>query len=166
MITPRSFSLLLLLALLAFATAACRDGSDDDIVATILPSTPEASPTAGEAEPGSTPTEATTPDAGEPTPAPTMPPDVGDGLTPSPDGTPAVGPADLSAYEGETFPRSECAFDPQTGLANCPGYGIYSVSPVPTGQDISCSVFISGGEAILVFCRSASPMQATYYEIQ
>lgn len=159
----------LLLAPLLLLAAACDgdSGDDDDIVATVFPETPEASPTADGGEP--TPTPTSLPD-GEPTPteqpggSPTPAPE--DGETPAPEGTPAVGPADLDPYQGMSLDQSPCGYDPIGALANCPGYGIYSPSPAPTGQDITCSLYLASGEPALVFCRSAEPVQSTYYEIQ
>lgn len=169
----------LLVPLLILLAVACDGaGSDDDVVATVLPETPEASPTGEggasgtatatpEPEPGTT---ATQPPEGSETPEPeTDDGETGEtGETPAdaPDGTPAVGPADISEYEGMSFDSGSCTFDPRSSLADCPGFGVYSVSPPLTGQDISCSLFVDNDEPVLVFCRSKEPMDARYYEIQ
>lgn len=165
-----------LVALLLLLAIACNDdGSDDGVVATVSPETPEASPSAagngagGETTPTSEPepgTTATQPPEGSETPEP----DTDDGETPAPEpdpeGTPAVGPASISDYAGMSFDSGSCTYNPRTSLADCPDYGVYSVSPPLTGQDITCSLFVDDDEPVLVFCRSKEPMDARYYEIQ
>jgi hypothetical protein len=161
---------LLAVSLLVLAVAACRNGSGDDSGATISPSTPEASATADGGTPGASPTEEPSSGDGEPTATP-EPGDNGDGdgdggETPAPDGTPALGPADISEYAGRSFQAVDCTYDRTTSLADCPPAGVFSISPPLTGEDISCNLFVEEEDPVVISCRSGSPPDATYYEVQ
>lgn len=159
----------LLVPLLLLAIACDGGDSGADIAATVLPDTPGASPTAdgveatptstAEVEPTGTATEA-------PALTPTPTPEDGEPTTPAIEGTPATGPADLGPYEGMSLEQSPCTYDPVGAVADCRSYGLYSPAPAPSGQDITCSLFLVSGQPTLVFCRSAEPPQSTYYEIQ
>ncbi len=82
-------------------------------------------------------------------------------------GTPAVAPADLSKYQGQTITQEDCQqFDPRTSTAVCPSRGTYTLVPPFTGEDISCSVLIVQGKPIAVRCSSQQPLQTVYYEIK
>ena len=156
-----------LVAALVFGLIGLACNGDDNSSTPTVGQTPTAAsePTATEpATPGSqkTPPPEESPGAQTPIPRITFVPT----LTPGAEGTPAVAPADLSQYEGETIDDEQCSFDPAAGTASCPGRGTYALTPPLIGEDVSCSVLIVQAEPVAVRCTSQEPLQTVYYEIK
>lgn len=119
-------------------------------------STAQPSPTAiQQSSPTATIGQTPTPEPATPTP------------TAQPESTPipAIAPADLTQYQGQTINLEECLFDPRTSLATCPGRGTYAPEPPIIGEDISCSILIVEDRPIALQCRSQQPQQAITYAI-
>lgn len=150
-------AVILALALLALAC----DG-DDGPATTPSPAggltpTPQPSQTPGQ-EPSPITTLAETPTPRPTTPTPTAQPELTI--------IPAIAPADLTQYQGQTINLEECLFDPRTTLATCPGRGTYAPEPPIIGEDISCVIAIVEDQPVALQCRSEQPQQAVTYAIQ
>ena len=166
---PLSARLLLIAALgLGSIVIACGGDGDD-----------EASPTPTRTPTASRVTGTPTPDGGEDkTPGPdespngqgTPTPDGGPAPTRAPEGTPAVAPADqtafLAQFQGRDEVRENCTYDPRIFVVDCPGRGKFAIDPPLQGQDVSCDIGIVDGNSEFINCRSQEPLQSIYYDIQ
>ena len=156
-----------LVAVLLYALLGLACNGDDGNSTPTVGQTPTEEPQATATEaatPGSqkTPPPEESPSTTTPIPRVTIVP----ALTPGAEGTPAVAPADLSQYEGQTIDDEQCSYTPAAGTAVCPGRGTYALAPPLIGEDISCSVLIVQAEPVAVRCTSQAPPQAIYYEIK
>lgn len=172
---PRTL-LVLLIALLAFA-AAC---GDDDGGASSPTSTAGESVTAtenGGEETASPEDHGKTPSPDE-SPGQTLPPATAPGDVPTPGptapgGTPAVAPADESAFlaqfAGQSFDQQDCAYNPGTALTNCGANGLYSIDPPIVGQDTQCAILFFNDVPRVIQCHAidagGNPITRNY-EIQ
>ena len=139
-----------MLAALGFAGLLFACGGDDDSESTATPTRgPAASQTSGSASPTDgdlkSPPADETPDGGDST----VTPDAGPQPTPAPVGTPAVAPADQTAYldqfKGKNITQETCAYNPTTFVVDCPDRGKFAIDPTLSGQDISCTIGIVEG---------------------
>jgi len=155
---PRHFAILLTVVAFALLALACNGGPATTTptggrTATVRPS--------GTAGGQFSPAGSTTPTGGgTATSQPTQ-----TTAAPQAAGTPAVAPADLSRYEGQTITQEDCRFDPRSSSAIC-SRGTYNLIPTFTGEDISCSVLIVQDKPVVVGCSSQAPLQTVYYAIE
>ncbi len=158
---PRYLAVVLSAVVLALLVLSCSGGGGP-------PATP--SPGPGETtttEPAESPTLKPTPTSdGEATPTAGATATATTAPTPAAIGTPAVAPADLSRFQGQTIDEDECLFDPRTAVVTCPGRGTFAIDPPLVAQDISCSVLIVQNEPVAIRCSSQEPLQTVYYDIQ
>ena len=90
-------------------------------------------------------------------------------LTPAAEGTPAVAPADSSAFlarfADKTIDYLDCVFNPSNAVTDCGG-DKYAVDPPLSGQDVTCQIGLVDGKAELIRCTSSEPLTTIYYDIQ
>lgn len=167
--------LLLVLALPVLFLAACGDGDSPPDGSPGLATPTSTDGGGGEGEtlapggedktegPEETSSDNQTPIATAPGEVPTPPP-------PAAEGTPAVAPADESAFLGQfaglDVQIEACSYNPATALTSCPGYGLYAIDPPMVGQDVQCSIWLVDGVPRALQCRAADPPEPRNYEIQ
>lgn len=149
-------TLLLSLALLALACNGNGAPPSPNPTAEDTGGAPAVTPDTTPAESSLTPTAEAPTVEGASTPTP----------LPTPDGTPAVAPADLSQFEGQMIDEKDCIFDPITTTIDCGPLGTYAANPIPAGEDISCSLLSLEGEPTALRCSIQDPFQTIYYAIQ
>jgi hypothetical protein len=165
---PFVWRLLVLGGLCLLFALAC--GGDDDEATPTPTRTPTASRITAAPSPNGdgdekTPGSGESPD-GEPTPT------DGGGPQPTraPEGTPAVAPADQTAYlaqfQGRNVVEEDCVYNPAAFVVTCPDRGRFAIDPPLQGQDVTCAMGIVDGNPEYIRCRSQQPLQAIYYDIQ
>ncbi len=158
--------LLVLFAAFSLLIFACNDNDDGGTGPTRSSSESPAEETAtpersAGGEKSSTPVETS---EDEETPAATGPT-----RRPAPEGTPAVAPPNAADFLGQfadkTIEFEECQYNPATALTDCHGRGLYSLDPIPPGQDITCQIGIVDDKPELINCTSQQPRTSIYYDI-
>jgi hypothetical protein len=148
----------LVVALAAFGCGDGDDGDSGDPSVTAAP-TSEQTGTVTPGPTGGTGTGTQPAGSGSPTVQPS-----------APAGTPATEPTDANAFldqfEGKHVEFRACAYNPVTALVNCADFGVFSISPPITGQDITCQLWEVEQKPAAIQCQSAEPLQTRYYALQ
>ena len=142
---------------LALVAGACGDG-DSGLAPSPSPTGEAVSSTAAI---GETPPTEVTPSVDEETPDIEETP--GTISSPTPAGTPAVGPGE-PGFDISTEIK-DCVLDADTSVADCGDQGTFTIDPPLVGDYTACDVYVIQRQPVMLICTGGEQVQPVYYVI-